>query len=158
MLADLDVHEGEVYLDGRARHEFEPPRWRRQIGLLAPVSHWWLTTVADHCPHIDEEQLEALDLPEGLLRSPIAQLSSGERQRFALLRLFLNEPEVLLLDEPSANLDKRNTDRVEGLVAAYLNRGGKAAIWVSHDDEQIERVSTTQVRMQAGRLLPGVAA
>jgi ABC-type iron transport system FetAB ATPase subunit len=82
----------------------------------------------------------------------VAQLSSGEKQRLALLRLMVNRPRVLLLDEPTANLDPENVTRVEKLVAAYLRREGAAVLWVSHDPEQTRRVAQRRLRLQAGRL------
>jgi putative ABC transport system ATP-binding protein len=89
----------------------------------------------------------------------VARLSSGERQRFALLRLLANRPRVLLLDEPTANLDPDNVIRVEKLVATYMAAEGAGVLWVSHDPLQTTRVARRTLWMEAGRLsrepLPG---
>lgn len=72
----------------------------------------------------------------------VSRLSSGERQRLSLARLLAGYPKVLLLDEPTANLDKANTNRVEELILTYLREQGASALWVSHDPEQRHRMAT----------------
>ncbi len=152
MIADLDPHRGQVRLDGRAQEDTPPADWRRQVGLLLSQSYWWSDRVIDQCPDLEPRELEALGLSPALLEKPISQLSSGERQRFALLRLLGNEPEVLLLDEPTANLDSTNVGRIERHVLAYIEAKGSAALWVSHDDEQIARVASRALRLRDGEI------
>jgi ABC-type iron transport system FetAB ATPase subunit len=139
-IADLDPHSGEVRLSGIPAHSIAPPEWRRQVGLLPPESSWWLPRVADHFHAAAALPLADVGLAEAILEQPVARLSSGEKQRLALLRLLANRPRVLLLDEPTANLDPENTRRVEALIAAYRESRGAAVIWVSHDREQAARV------------------
>ena len=71
----------------------------------------------------------------------VARRSGGERQRVALLRMLANQPRVLLLDEPTANLDQDNVARVEKLVAAYMADQSAGVLWVSHDPRQTTRVA-----------------
>ncbi len=152
-IADLDVHEGRVSLDGVPREHFRPSDWRRRVGLLPADNHWWLERVRDHLPgEIDEEALERLGLEPDLLIQPVARLSSGERQRFALLRLLANRPAVLLLDEPTANLDAHSAARVEELLGRYRTDARAGVLWVSHDPEQIRRVARRHLRMAGGQL------
>ena len=54
--------------------------------------------------------------------------------------MLANKPRVLLLDEPTANLDAQNTHKVEALIAHYLRANNAAAIWVTHNHEQLARV------------------
>ncbi len=152
-LADLDPHEGEVYLQDVPAHTIAPPQWRRQVGLLPPESSWWLRTARAHFPaQWPAEPAARLGLDEAVLDRPVARLSSGERQRLALLRLLANRPHVLLLDEPTANLDADNTQRVEALIAGYRQQHPAAVIWVSHDPAQVRRVATRAVRLVDGCL------
>lgn len=153
-LADLDPHQGEAYLDQQPLHQTPAPLWRRQVGLLPAESHWWSDTVGDHFSQPVGELLQALGLPEGCLEWSVSRLSSGERQRLSLIRLLQGQPRVLLLDEPTANLDFENSQRVEGLVLRYLQQQQAAILWVSHDPEQRRRVSQHPLVFKQGRLEP----
>ena len=152
-LADLDEHTGDVRLDGVPQEQFAPSEWRRRVGLLPPDSLWWHDTVGEHFPANDGAQLSALSLDTGIRAQPVVRLSSGERQRLALLRLLANQPQVLLLDEPTANLDDDNAKRVERLLERYRHETGAAILWISHDPAQVERVSEQLLRMHAGGVL-----
>ena len=71
----------------------------------------------------------------------------------ALIRLLVNQPRVLLLDEPTANLDPASVERVEALLMRYRQQTGAAVLWVSHDPAQIARVATRHLSLQGGRLV-----
>ena len=152
-IADLDPHEGETWLDGTSCEAVAPAQWRRHVGLLPPDSSWWLPRAIDHFHDGHSLPLEALGLDAGLLGEPVARLSSGERQRLALLRLMANTPRVLLLDEPTANLDPASTGLVEAVVADYRTAHRAAVIWVSHDPAQIARVADRHLRVSGSELL-----
>lgn len=152
-IADLDEHSGEVWLDDVPQEQFAPSEWRRRVGLLPPDSLWWHDKVADHFAATDGARLAALSLDTSILEQPVARLSSGERQRLALLRLLANQPYVLLLDEPTANLDDSNAKRVERLIEHYRRETGAAVLWVSHDPAQAKRVSGRQLHMIASGVL-----
>ena len=149
-IADLDPHQGEVLLDGVAASDIAPEQWRRQVALLPPESSWWLPRAGDHFHNGMPVALAQLDLSEDILKQPVSRLSSGERQRLALLRLLANQPRVLLLDEPTANLDADNTGRVEAVIAAYREQHRAAVIWVSHDSAQARRVASRQLSIEEG--------
>ncbi len=151
-IADLDPHAGEVRLSGMSLESIEPPEWRRQVGLLPPESSWWLPRVADHFHTAVPLPLAEVGLDDAILEQPVARLSSGEKQRLALLRLLANQPRVLLLDEPTANLDPENTRLVEAMIAAYREAYRAAVIWVSHDRQQAARVCDRHYATVAGTL------
>ena len=151
-LADLDPHTGEVFLDGVAAGALPAPQWRRQVGLLPAESAWWADTVGAHFDGVAPPWLDRLGFAPEVLHWEIARLSSGERQRLAFLRLLVGQPAVLLLDEPTANLDAENTNRLEDLVRCYREERGAAVVWVTHDLEQLRRVATHCCRLQNGRL------
>lgn len=151
-IADLDVHTGSVYLDGEPAQHIAPPQWRRRVALLPADSRWWAETVTEHFPADARPDFAAVGLSGDAMGWRIERLSSGERQRLALLRLLANRPEVLLLDEPTANLDARSVERVEALIAAYRREHRAAVLWVSHDAEQIERVGGAHLRLERGRV------
>lgn len=152
-LADLDPNEGKVWLEGKARESVEASTWRRQVGFLPAESRWWAETVGAHFPDSDKKDLAALGFEPETMTWEISRLSSGERQRLALTRLLCNRPRVLLLDEPTANLDETNRQRVERLVRDYLETHAAGALWVSHDAVQAQRVANRRLRMVSGRLV-----
>lgn len=151
-IADLDPHEGQLLLQGEPATDMPANAWRTRIGLLPPESSWWLPQVKDHFHNGMPVPLDHIGLSGDLLEQPVARLSSGEKQRLALMRLLSNRPQVLLLDEPTANLDPVNTGRVEAVIAEYLRAHQAAVIWVSHDPEQIARVANRYYQMCDGNL------
>lgn len=153
-IADLDAHEGQMMLQGVPSVAIEPATWRTRIGLLPPESSWWLPLVKNHFPDSAAVPLQQLGLSDDILEQPVARLSSGERQRLALLRLLANQPQVLLLDEPTANLDPENTRRVETVITEYRRAHKAAVIWVSHDVGQVARVANRHYEVSQGGLQP----
>jgi ABC-type iron transport system FetAB ATPase subunit len=151
-IADLDPHEGEAYLDDRARQSMPAPDWRRRVALLPSEAAWWYETVGEHFGGLDASCWEALGFGPETAKWTISRLSAGERQRLALLRMLEGQPEVLLLDEPTANLDVDSTNRVEALVSHYQTSTGAAVLWVSHDESQLRRTSEKVMRMEGRRL------
>ena len=83
-----------------------------------------------------------------------SELSGGEAQIAALIRVLQLAPEVLLLDEPTASLDPESSHAIEGLVHAWFDADpeGHASIWVSHDPAQATRMSARHLTMRAGVL------
>ena len=83
----------------------------------------------------------------------VSRLSSGERQRLGLARLLALQPRVLLLDEPTANLDAANTRRVEACLDDYRRGHQAAVLWVSHDPDQRGRVASRELLLEQNRLI-----
>ncbi|MDJ0784439.1 MAG: ATP-binding cassette domain-containing protein [Desulfosarcinaceae bacterium] len=153
-LADMDPFEGQISLGGESVHSMPAPQWRRRVALLPATSAWWYDSVGPHFRRVDTPAYEALGFPPEVADWEIRRLSSGERQRLSLLRLLAMRPEVLLLDEPTANLDAANTRRAEALITAYIRQRMAATLWVSHDRDQLERLCARGYRLVAGRLNP----
>lgn len=155
-IADLDCAPGEVRLDGERREAMPAPEWRRRVMFVPAESQWWADVVITHflAPPAAAD-LDALGLAETDLHADPAALSSGERQRLALLRAVLREPACVLLDEPTANLDAGSVERVERWLDDR-RRAGVALLWVSHDPAQIARVAQRAFRLR-DRLLEPVA-
>jgi ABC-type iron transport system FetAB ATPase subunit len=144
LLADMDLGAGSVELSGRLRESWSGPQWRRKVVYQAAEPAWWAPVTADHFRPTDaailQELMPALDLSSDLLRIDIARLSTGERQRFALIRSLLLRPEVLLLDEPAAALDSASTLAMEALLRRRMD-AGMAIVLVTHSQEQAIRMS-----------------
>jgi ABC-type lipoprotein export system ATPase subunit len=112
-----------------ARLPGAPAGGRRRAARL--VTELGLEEVADSLPHT---------------------LSGGEQQRFAIARALVNDPVVLLADEPTGNLDQAAAEQVVGLLAAAAQRGC-AVVVVTHDAE-IGAVADRVLTLREGRLVP----
>jgi len=149
-IADLDTGTGEVLLNKAERESIPPPEWRKSVGYLASESSWWAPTVGEHFSLPDESLLNFMDFDASVLQWEVGRLSSGEKQRLAFIRLLAQNPKVLLLDEPTANLDSQNRDRIESIVSNYLFRQEAACLWVSHNDTQLDRISRRRFQLTNG--------
>ena len=87
----------------------------------------------------------------GVQRQAARQLSGGEQQRLALARALATRPDVLLLDEPTANLDPASTKIIEDIVRDE-HRAGTKIIFVSHDLAQARRLADQVLFLHRGRL------
>lgn len=156
-LADLSPHEGEIRLSGTEQQAMPATEWRRQVVLVPAESGWWAETVAAHfAARPPSSWWERLRLPAALWDAPVERLSSGERQRLAVLRTLVLEPRVLLLDEPTANLDQGNARAMADLLLDYVAEHAAAAVWVSHNPDEIAARGHKRLEMTAeGGLLHG---
>ncbi|MFC7235442.1 phosphate ABC transporter ATP-binding protein [Halosegnis marinus] len=113
----------------------------------------WLRGLAGE-PPLPESVAEALDTVglRGKVRDPASSLSAGEAQRVAFARALATEPEVLLLDEPTSNLDPRNTALIEEAVDAARDRD-IAVVIATHDMQQAERIADRVGVMLDGTLI-----
>ena len=151
-IADLDEAEGEVWLDQQARSGMSGPQWRRQVSYVAAESHWWGRLVREHAKAWGVPDLQRLGFGPEVLDWEVQRLSSGERQRLAIARVLAGAPSALLLDEPTANLDQTNAQRVEQLIEAWRRDSNGCVVWVSHDPAQRARVADAQFEIQDGRV------
>lgn len=150
-IADIDPHTGFVYYDGVESRQMRAPEWRKMVGLLPSESRWWFETVGEHFELLNRNELNALGFEEVVTGWEVNRLSSGERQRLALLRLLVNGSKILLLDEPTASLDSKNIQLVEKYLSEYRREHDSSLLWVSHDIRQLKRVADRCFRMENGR-------
>lgn len=149
-LADLVPAEGDIRLDGQAVTAMKAHRWRRRVIWLPAADSWWAPRIRDHFPEpVDTAELEALALSPALLDRVPEQLSSGQRQRLAFLRALARQPRVLLLDEPTANLDEANALRLDDRLQRWLADGGMALV-ATHDPAQRQRLAGRHYRVENG--------
>jgi ABC-type iron transport system FetAB ATPase subunit len=151
-ITDLDESSGHVALDGRERESMPAPEWRRKIAYVPAESGWWADRVQDH--FAETADLSGLLQQVGLANArswEIARLSTGERQRLALVRALQAAPQVLLLDEPTSALDPPSVTLVETLLKQQLE-ANRALLIVSHDPGQPKRLGARHFIMDKGRL------
>ncbi|TDC05290.1 ABC transporter ATP-binding protein [Nonomuraea longispora] len=151
MLGGLDARtSGEIWLDGKRVDTLSESAWallrRKKVGFVFQFFNLVANmTVGDNVelpallagvsPKVARERREsllgALDLTDRADAAP-AQLSGGEQQRVALARALANEPSLLLADEPTGNLDSRNTRDVLRLLGE-VHKKGQTIVMVTHD-------------------------
>ena len=96
----------------------------------------------------------AQDLQIGpLLDRPAGKLSAGQKTRVALAKALLNDPELLLLDEPTASLDPDSGDWVRSYLEDYRARTGATILLASHNMAEVERLCSTVMMMKEGRIV-----
>ncbi|MGE5403961.1 MAG: ATP-binding cassette domain-containing protein [Candidatus Saccharibacteria bacterium] len=155
MLARLIAPEsGEMYLKGQPWLSLPPGLWRRRVQYLSQKPVMFAGTVEDnlrmsftlsslkeqnnYSQHTARNLMETLDLPLELLPQNAQTLSGGEASRVALIRALLVEPEVLLLDEPTAYLDETSRFRVLQLISEWVKqRSDRGVIIVSHTPDDL---------------------
>lgn len=152
-LADLEPHQGDVLLNGRSQQQIPAHLWRLQVRLVPAESQWWSDEVADHFPaDYHPEDFTALGLDQQAMYWQVSRLSSGEKQRLALLRALAFPLKVLLLDEPTANLDPDSTQQVERWLQQQIQRHQWPVVWVAHDEAQIQRVADRELLIRDGEV------
>jgi putative ABC transport system ATP-binding protein len=169
-LALLDpVDSGDVLWRGNPIADTEVPSYRSQVIYLQQRSPLVPGTVEENLRvPFDLQARSKLSFPrdealhlletfgpsEDFLAKRGANLSGGERQIVGLLRAFLAQPTVLLLDEATASLDRDSAASVEALVLAWQAEepDNRTYLWVSHDPEQVVRVADRTLKLARGRL------
>ncbi len=153
-LADPD--EGTVRFHGADVRELDPLDLRRRVGLVPQLPAPVPGSVEDNVcfgPRLHGRVVEPgrpvrlAGLDESFLDRDASRLSVGEQQRVMLARALALEPEVLLLDEPTASLDAAATAAVED---ALRNLQGVSIVLVTHDPGQADRLAERTVRLSDG--------
>lgn len=169
LIGCLDIPtRGSVIIDGvdaaaLSKRKLAQVR-RDKVGLIFQQFHLipYLTAVENvmlaqyyHSLPDRREAVEALvqvGLNERQSHYP-AQLSGGEQQRVCIARALINDPAIVLADEPTGNLDEDNEKLVIGMFKE-LHKAGRTVILVTHDPE-IGRCATRHIRLEHGRLVIG---
>ena len=140
---------GQLLLDGRPLADYDVRYLRQQIGLVLQKNHIFKGSIAENIRYGNFEATQAdveaaarqaylheqvLDLPLGY-QSDAQQLSGGQQQRIAIARLFLKNPPIIFLDEPTASLDAIATEQIKNSLDAI--KQGRTVVIISHSLAQI---------------------
>jgi ABC-2 type transport system ATP-binding protein len=89
----------------------------------------------------------------GVLGRPTGSLSAGQKTRVALAKALLNEPDLLLLDEPTASLDPDTADWIRSGLESYQRASGATILLASHNMAEVERLCGDVLMLRRGRLV-----
>ncbi|QCS40866.1 ATP-binding cassette domain-containing protein [Natrinema versiforme] len=155
--------EGTVLLEGTDYRSIPPQTLRQRVGLVPQDPALVPGTVSENVARsallrdepVDDAAvgrlLERLGL-EGYAERDVADLSGGEQQRVAIARTLYNEPDVLLLDEPTSHLDSASEERVETLLAELIRDLDLTVVMVTHDEPQARRLADRVLSLRDGRV------
>jgi putative ABC transport system ATP-binding protein len=155
---------GTVYLDGTDYRTLDPRTLRKRVGLVPQNPALRAGTVRENVtigPRLRGESVSEKRLVDlldavglgGYADRDASDLSGGEAQRVAIARTVINDPEVILLDEPTASLDSAAEAEVERLLADLLATGERTVVLVTHDERQAERLADRVARLRDGRIV-----
>jgi len=138
---------------------------RRQVLMLSQQAAMFPGTIEDNLAIAFQFQERAAPDAETMqqmlaqvqlkkeLSEPVLNLSGGEKQRLALARVFLLDPAVFLLDEPSSALDDDTADAVIGLVVEQARATGRSIVMVTHSKAVASKFADETVVMKDGRVV-----
>lgn len=161
---DGSIHLGERLLADASQSL--PPEKRNMAMVFQSYALWPHMSVADNTGYPlkvrgisgdayrrkVQEALATVRLGDYAERRP-ADLSGGQRQRVALARCLVTSPDVVLLDEPLANLDRHLKQEMEETFREFHQRSGATMIYVTHDQSEAMALATDVAVMSEGRLL-----
>jgi cell division transport system ATP-binding protein len=169
LIAEEQPTEGRIFIDGdevTALSFKELPRVRRRVGVifqdfkLLPVKTAYENIAfAMEAAGKSEEEI-AEDVPQVLELVGLAdkaahfphELSGGEKQRVAIARALVNQPDVVMADEPTGNLDPHNTWEIIALLEK-INQLGRTVILATHDKEIVDKLKRRVVSIEKGRIV-----
>ena len=174
LLAGLDqVTEGEILLDNEALHSMNEEERAilrgNKVGfifqsfmLVQSLTALENVMLPAEIAGLDNPKALALDILEQVGLKHRAhhfpnQLSGGEQQRVAIARAFITSPKILFADEPTGNLDAKNSEKIEALLFEMNREKGTTLVLVTHDNELAEHCDR-QLTMNAGELIETTGA
>ncbi|CAB9493350.1 ABC transporter ATP-binding protein [Alteromonas macleodii] len=174
LLAGLDqVTEGEILLDNEALHSMNEEERAilrgKKVGfifqsfmLVQSLTALENVMLPAEIAGLDNPKALALDILEQVGLKHRAhhfpnQLSGGEQQRVAIARAFITSPKILFADEPTGNLDAKNSEKIEALLFKMNREKGTTLVLVTHDNELAEHCDR-QLTMNAGELVETTGA
>ncbi|AMM51454.1 ATP-binding protein [Rufibacter sp. DG15C] len=174
ILSTMDTdYEGELFLDGELMSQRTPTQLAQirneKIGFVFQF-HYLIQEFnvlrnvmlpglklgkygAPEVEHRAMEYLETLGVADQALKMP-NQLSGGQKQRVAIARALINDPVLIMGDEPTGNLDKKNSDIVFGIFQELCQDKKQTLLIVSHDPDFASR-SDRVIEMEDGRIISG---
>jgi len=160
----ISCDHGEVSYYGKNILTFDPINLRRRVLMVPQAPYIFPGSVHENIRLVFyfnrkeeplqgeiEKQLAAFGMP-GILNRETSILSGGEKERLALARALLLDPETLLLDEPTAALDEDNANSIVSYLAQWVRKPGKSVVMISHSGGLISEYAGTILNLAGGRI------
>jgi ABC-type methionine transport system ATPase subunit len=156
-----EADSGIILLNDNDIRSYVPMELRRRIGMVFQVPVTFEGSVRDNLVFGiklwgGNTGIETLSrdtgIHENLLDADAGQLSTGEKQRVSIARALGNQPEILLLDEPTSSLDAVSAQRIEKLLLGLQKERELTILWVTHEKEQAQRIGGRRLILREGRL------
>jgi putative ABC transport system ATP-binding protein len=158
---------GEIYFDDKPLIDYDLAHLRKRVGMVFQSPTMINGTVKENLTMTQKwikdgniiadteltQILEQVGLDSNFLDKDARSLSGGEQQRIALARVLLNNPEVLLLDEPTANLDPQLANKILKLVNQLYRDLKLTVILVSHNHQIIKQFAKRVAYLVDGKII-----
>ena len=158
---------GEIYFDDKPLTDYDSAHLRKRVGMVFQSPTMINGTVKENLTMTQKwikdgniiadteltQILEQVGLDSNFLDKDARSLSGGEQQRIALARVLLNKPEVLLLDEPTANLDPQLANKILKLVNQLYRDLKLTVILISHNHQIIKQFAKRVAYLVDGKII-----
>lgn len=161
----ISADNGKIYYKDKDINNYDPVELRREVVMLPQDPEIFKGNIRDNFiitekiadvkhagDDIYKKILKQVSLPKSL-EDKAEDLSGGEKQRLALARVMLLEPEVLLLDEPSSSLDQETEEKIISMVVNYAGNNRRTLIMVTHNLDIAEKYADRIINIESGRII-----
>ena len=162
----LKAERGEIRFNRQSIASFGDLAYRRRIGLVMQDALLLNRSVFDNVAtglrfrHVPKEKvtrrvdewLERLGIPHLRGRSA-TQISGGEARRAALARAFVLQPDLLLLDEPFAALDRTSRHKLQEDLKSILAETDMTAVFTTHSETDVQKLADRKIELDGGRMV-----
>ena len=161
----ISCDSGEIWYQGKNLKEIDPVLLRREVVMLSQAPLIFPGTLKDNLligldfsekkPVEDKELFELLKSVklDKDLSANVSEFSGGEKQRLALCRIMLMEPEVFLLDEPSSALDDETEELIIEKMVSFTKKKNKTLVMVTHSKRIAQTYGELTVTMDKGKII-----
>jgi putative ABC transport system ATP-binding protein len=161
----ITADQGIITYKEKEIESYDPVKLRREVVMLPQDPEIFKGSIKDNfqlTEEITDNSISENINYEKLLRKVSLtpnlddnadNLSGGEKQRLALARVMLLEPEVLLLDEPSSSLDKMTEEKIIKMVVDYVRKNNRTLIMVTHSPEIAEKFADKIINIENGKIV-----
>lgn len=161
----ITADQGKITYKDQDIESYDPVALRREVVMLPQDPEIFRGSIRDNFKITEkiadnvisenlnyEELLSQVSLTQNLA-DDAQKLSGGEKQRLALARVMLLEPEVLLLDEPSSSLDKITEEKIIKMVVDYVRKKDRTLIMVTHSLDIAEKFADRIINIESGKIV-----